>query len=100
MTAQVLTVVSATLSDEQASTLRGAYQDLLASPHPPGLLRSELVSGPGGYWAVHSLWLNKDMLDVLLSQLGPLPVPTLFRKLGVEPQLLICEVEISSVSSP
>jgi len=92
MTGQVLTEVSAIVSADREAALVAGYQRVIAGSLPDGLVRSELLSGPGGSWRIQTLWRDQAALDAMRSSPEPPAAPTLFREVGAEPQLVVLGV--------
>jgi hypothetical protein len=87
--ANVLTEVSAIVSDDQASELADGFAELVRRPLPDGLLRTELLRGPGDEWRIHSLWRDQAALDAIRAQPEPPAAPQLFRQVGADPVLRV-----------
>lgn len=92
MSGEIVTEVSAVVSDELASEVLAAFEYLLQRPLPDGLVRTELLAGPDGEWSIHSLWRDQAALDEMRAGSEPPAAPTLFRQLGAEPVLRIYRV--------
>lgn len=89
---EIMTEVSAVVSDERESEVLAAFEDLLQRPLPDGLVRTELLAGPDGEWRILSLWRDQAAPDAMRAGSEPPAAPTLFRQLGGEPVLRIYKV--------
>jgi len=98
MSDEIMTEVSAVVSDELASEVLAAFEELLQRPLPDGLVRTELLAGPDGEWRIHSLWRDQAALDAMRAGSEAPAAPTLFRQLGAEPHLRIYKVRATSAS--
>jgi hypothetical protein len=92
MSGEVMTEVSAIVSEERADDVPGAFAELLQQPLPDGLIRTELLSGRHGEWRIQSLWRDQAALDAMRAGAEPPAAPTLFRQLGADPVLRIYDV--------
>lgn len=92
MTEQILTITSATVAPERADEVVAAYEALLATPFPDGLVRTELIHDGAGGWAIHTWWRDRATLDAMRALPEPPAAPTMFRSLGAEPSLAIRSV--------
>ena len=90
---KVLTVVSATVSADRATELVERFDELLKSPTPDGLLRTELVRGDDDEWRIQTLWRDREALAAMRAAADPPAAPALFRSVGAEPSLAIFAVE-------
>lgn len=88
---QILTEVAATVADERTADLQQGYVALQQGPLPDGLLRTELLQGPGGQWRIQTLWRDRAALDAMRSSEEP-AAPRLFRQIGAEPTLTVFTV--------
>lgn len=88
----VLTVVSATVDETQSGDLVAAFEDLLATGLPDGLLETRLVAGDQQQWAIHSLWRGQAALEAMRASGEPPAAPALFKRFGAEPSLAILRV--------
>lgn len=98
MSSPVLTVVSATVSQERQMRLVEGFNGLLTHGFPDGLLRTELLRGPDDLWRIQTLWRDRAALDAMRAALEPPAAPALFREVGAEPSLEIWEVSSASAS--
>ncbi len=92
---RVLTEVSARVTPEREADLQAGFERLLAGPLPDGLLRTELLRGPGGQWRIQTLWRDHEALDAMRASTEPPAAPRLFREVDAEPTLTILEVAAS-----
>jgi heme-degrading monooxygenase HmoA len=88
----ILTVVSAHVDAERGDDLAEAFRRLVQRPTPDGLLRSELLRGADGRWAVHTLWRDRAALDAMRASTDVPAAPRLFLDVGAEPSLEILEL--------
>ncbi len=95
MPRHVLTVVTGTVDAGREAELLAGFQELLSAAKPDGLLRTELLRGPGGEWQIQTLWRDREALDAMRAGTEPPAAPTLFRSVGADPRLQILEVELS-----
>jgi heme-degrading monooxygenase HmoA len=96
MSSPVLTVVSAAVGEDGRERLIGGFRELLKGPVPDGLLRTELLRGPGDRWRIQTLWRDREALETMRSGAEPPAAPALFRRVGGEPSLEIWEVVTES----
>jgi quinol monooxygenase YgiN len=94
MTQHVLTEVSASVDPGRDDDLLAGFRELLVSSVPDGLLRTELLRGPGGTWRIQTLWRDPAALDAMRASGQPPAALTLFRSVGAEPSLTILEVAV------
>jgi hypothetical protein len=94
MTEHVLTEVSATVDPGRENDLRAGFRELLESAVPDGLLRTELLRGPGGQWRIQTLWRDPAALEAMRAAGDPPAALVLFRSVGAEPSLTILQVAI------
>jgi heme-degrading monooxygenase HmoA len=92
MASLVLTVVTATVTEDRHDLLVGGFRELLNGPFPDGLLRTELLQGPDDRWRIQTLWRDRAALDAMRASSQPPAAPTLFRSVGSEPSLEIWDV--------
>lgn len=92
----VLTVVSADVEQGRADDLAAAFEDLLRSGLPEGLLQSRLIGDGQGHWAIHSLWRDRAALDAMRASPQPPAAPALFRRFAAEPTLAVMDVWVDS----
>jgi quinol monooxygenase YgiN len=92
MSSRVLTVVSATVTEDRHERLIGGFRELLEGELPEGLLRTELVRGPDNCWRIQTLWRDRAALEAMRAAPEPPAAPTLFRSVGGEPSLEIWDV--------
>jgi hypothetical protein len=92
VTGRILTVVSGHVDPARGSELIEGFGRLTDGPTPDGLVRSELLQGPGGRWVVQTLWRDRAALDAMRARPEPPAAPTLFRSVGSDPVLEILEV--------
>lgn len=92
MAEQVLTEVRATVDRASEGRLVAGFLELLKSPVPDGLLRTELLRGPDRQWRIETLWRDRAALDVMRAGAEPPAAPQLFRSVGAEPALQIWDV--------
>jgi hypothetical protein len=96
---QILTETSATVDAEREADLLAGFQEILAGPLPDGLLRTELMRCREGRWRIQTLWRDRESIESMrASPEGP-AAPRLFRSVGVEPSLEMCEVEIGHLAA-
>ncbi|GJF28105.1 hypothetical protein KNE206_08050 [Kitasatospora sp. NE20-6] len=95
MTELVLSEVGAVVAPEREAELVALYRELVAGPLPEGLVRTELLHGPGGRWRVQSLWRDMAALEAVRSAPGRPAAPALFRKVGTEPELAVYVVAVA-----
>jgi hypothetical protein len=98
MSSPVLTVVSATVTEDGHERLIGGFHELLESGFPDGLLRTELLQGPDDRWCIQTLWRDRAALDAMRAGSEPPAAPTLFRTVGGEPSLEIWDVTSGSTA--
>ena len=96
MELQILTEVSAQVNE---GDVLAEFAQLLNSPLPDGLLRTELLRGPDGEWRIQSLWRNQAALDAMRAGTEPPAAPALFQRLGATPVLRILTVEACSTTT-
>lgn len=87
---QILTEVAATVADERTADLQQGYVALQQGPLPDGLLRTELLEGPGRRWRIQALWRDRAALDAMQS--SEEPAAPRFRQIGSEPTLTVFTV--------
>lgn len=92
MSSPVLTVVTATVSQDVHERLIVGFHDLLNGGLPEGLLRTELLRGPDDRWRIQTLWRDRAALDAMRAGPEPPAAPTLFRSVGSEPSLEIWDL--------
>jgi hypothetical protein len=97
---EIMTVVSAIVSDERAGEVPAAFAALARRPLPDGLLRTELLAGRDGEWKIQSLWRDQAALDAMRAGAEPPAAPALFRQLGAEPELRIFNVRARHAAQP
>jgi quinol monooxygenase YgiN len=95
----VVTVVSADVPESRAEELVAAFQALLAGGLPDGLLETQLLGDGAGRWAIHSRWRDRAALDAMRAAAEPPAAPTLLRRFGGEPTLVVFSVLGDSRSS-
>lgn len=93
MQLEILTEVSALVPEDRSADVLHAFQELLQSPFPDGLLRTELLRGSGAEWRIQTLWRDQAALDAMRAAPEPPAAPTLFRQLGAEPELRVYAVQ-------
>jgi hypothetical protein len=98
MSSPVLTVVSATVSEDAHEPLVAGFQKLIQGGFPDGLLRTELLQRPYGRWCIQTLWRDRAALDAMRAGSEPPAAPTLFRSVGSEPTLEIWDVVSGSTA--
>ena len=94
MTEHVLTEVSATVDPVRENDLLAGFRALLESAVPDGLLRTELLRGPGGQWRIQTLWRDPAALEAMRAAAEPPAALTLFRSVGAEPSLTVLQVAV------
>ncbi|HKT55486.1 MAG TPA: antibiotic biosynthesis monooxygenase [Microbacterium sp.] len=92
MSAQILTEVSAVVTEDREADLVAGFSALLSQELPDGLLRTELLRGADGAWRIQSLWRDRDALEAMRASPEPPAAPTLFRSVGADPTLSILVV--------
>jgi hypothetical protein len=92
---QVLSEVSAVVGPDREAELVTSYRELVAGPLPDGLIRTELLRGPGGRWRVQSLWRDRAALEAVRSNPKPAAAPRLFTQVGAEPELTVFQLTAS-----
>jgi quinol monooxygenase YgiN len=95
MQSEILTEVTAFVPEDRATVVVEAYEELLRSPLPDGLLRTELLRGAEGEWRIQSLWRDRAALDAMRAAPEPAAAPALFGRLGADPVLRVYAVEMS-----
>lgn len=82
---RILTTVTLVVPDDREGEVLPAYRELTASgPRPDGLLRSELLQGPDGRWAIHTLWRDREAI-MAARQSGSQPAALLLaERVGAE----------------
>ena len=95
MTEQVLSEVGAVVEPEREAELVALYRELVSGPLPEGLVRTELLRGPGGHWRVQSLWRDMAALEAVRNASQRPAAPAIFRRVGTEPELTVYEVVVS-----
>lgn len=95
----ILTSVTAEVSEDRAPDLVAAYETLLADGLPDGLLETRLLGDGHGHWAIHSLWRDRAALDAVRAAPEPPAAPTLFRRFSGEPALEVMAVLVDSRAS-
>jgi hypothetical protein len=100
MPGRILTEVTATVDTNREPELVAGFRELLNSPLPDGLLRSELLHGQEGQWRIQTLWHDREALDALLAGPEPPPAGRLFRNIGAEPSLQVFEIEADHLAAP
>jgi quinol monooxygenase YgiN len=88
----ILTIVTAEVDQERAADLIEAYEAMLAEGLPDGLLETRLLGDGQGHWAIHSLWRDRETLDAMRAAPEPPAAPTLFRRFGGDPSLVVLPV--------
>ena len=99
MSGQVLSEVSAVVATDRQAELVTAYRELVAGPLPDGLIRTELLRGPGGRWRVQSLWRDAAALEAVRSNPKLAAAPRLFRDVGAEPELTVFQVTAAQIGA-
>ncbi|MDH6575233.1 antibiotic biosynthesis monooxygenase [Kitasatospora sp. MAP5-34] len=99
MSGQVLSEVSAVVAAERQAELVTSYRELVAGPLPDGLIRTELLRGPGGRWRVQSLWRDRAALEAVRADPKLTAAPRLFRDVGAEPELTVFQVTAAQVGA-
>jgi len=96
MALPVLTVVSATVDPAQEEHLVAAYQAVLDTDVPDGILASALLRGDGNQWQITTLWRDRAALDAMRARMHARPelpaAPRVFREVGAEPTLAVLDV--------
>jgi hypothetical protein len=92
MPGEVLTEVSAQLADDRADEAVRRFRALLTGPRPDGLLRTELLRGPQGWWRIQTLWRDRAALDAMRAGTEAPAAPALFRALGADPTLQVYDL--------
>ena len=87
-----LTIVSADVDENQPESLLAAFQKLLVSDGPDGLLETRLLGDGQGHWATHSLWRDRDALDKMRAGPRPPAAPALFERFSAKPKLTVMHV--------
>ncbi|KJK59991.1 antibiotic biosynthesis monooxygenase [Saccharothrix sp. ST-888] len=100
MSGRVLSEVSAVVAAERETELVDSYRELVAGPLPDGLIRTELLRGPGGRWRVQSLWRDRIALEAVRSNPRLAAAPRLFAMIGAEPELTVFQVSVEQVGAP
>ena len=98
MSRPVLTEVSATVEAGREAELVESFRAVGGGPLPPGLLRTELVRGPEGRWRIQTLWRDREALEAMRATTSTPVALRLFRQVGVEPDLVVLEVEAAHVA--
>lgn len=93
MPGEIMTEVSAVVSENHADQVAVAFAELTLRPLPDGLLRTELLAGRDGEWKIQSLWRDQAALDAMRAGAEPPAAPALFRRLGAEPVLRIFQLQ-------
>ncbi len=93
MSGEIMTEVSAVVSDTRAGEVAAAFAELAQQPLPDGLLRTELLAGGDGDWKIQSLWRDQAALDGMRAGTEPPAAPALFRRVGAEPVLRIYRLQ-------
>lgn len=96
MSSHVVTLVSATVAEDRRDALVDGFNALLQTGLPDGLLRTELLHGPGDRWRIQSEWRDRAALDAMRAGPQEPAAPALFRRVGAEPALEIWEVAAES----
>ncbi|GAA2246851.1 MULTISPECIES: hypothetical protein [Kitasatospora] len=100
MSGQVLSEVSAVVAVEREAELVDSYRELVAGPLPDGLIRTELLRGPGGRWRVQSLWRDLESLHAVRANPRLAAAPRLFVQVGSEPELTVFQVSVAQLGTP
>ncbi|MDH6125531.1 antibiotic biosynthesis monooxygenase [Kitasatospora sp. GP82] len=100
MSGRVLSEVSAVVAAEREADLVDSYRELVAGPLPEGLIRTELLRGPGGRWRVQSLWRDRESLEAVRANPKLAAAPRLFAYVGAEPELTVFQVTVTQVGTP
>ncbi|MFI5529788.1 hypothetical protein ACIA8O_14735 [Kitasatospora sp. NPDC051853] len=100
MSGQVLSEVSGVVGPDREAQLVTSYRELVAGELPRGLIRTELLRGPGGRWRVQSLWRDKASLEAVRADPKLAAAPRLFREVGVEPELTVFQLTAAQVGPP
>lgn len=95
MSGRVLSEVSAVVAPDREAELVTSYRELVAGPLPDGLIRTELLRGPGGRWRVQSLWRDQAALDAIRSNPKLAAAPRLFTQVGAEPELTVFQLTVA-----
>jgi len=80
----VITVVAATVGEDQESALVDGFRAMTAGPKPEGLLRSELLRGQDGAWQIQTLWRDFASLRAAREAGEPPAALVLVDGLGLE----------------
>ncbi len=95
MSAEIVTVVDATVDADREQDLVAGYRQMTQGPIPDGLLRSELLRGQGGRWRIQTTWRDRDSL-MAMRRGGRAPAALeLFDAVGAEHSHGVFEVEES-----
>ncbi|MGK4584257.1 antibiotic biosynthesis monooxygenase [Kitasatospora sp. HPMI-4] len=100
MSGRVLSEVSAVVAAERETELVDSYRELVSGPLPDGLIRTELLRGPGGRWRVQSLWRDLESLEAVRANPRLAAAPRLFAQLGAEPELTVFQLSASQLGVP
>jgi heme-degrading monooxygenase HmoA len=95
MERNLLTVVTATVDPAREAELEAGFHRLLAGGAPDGLLRTELLRGPDGAWAIHSLWRDRAALVAMRQSGEPPAAPRLFESVGAQHSHTFYEVAVT-----
>jgi heme-degrading monooxygenase HmoA len=90
---QVATTLEARVAEGEWARLRGAYEELVAQPLPPGLRETFLLQDRSDpeTWRIVSVWESDEAIEAMRSAGTPGGV-LVFREAGAEPRLTVATV--------
>lgn len=91
VSAQVVTVVGASVDATRGHELTTAFQALGRAPLPEGVLGTELLRGPEGRWRIQTHWRDRASLEALLSGSETPTAKRIFQQVGAESSLTVFE---------
>jgi heme-degrading monooxygenase HmoA len=92
---EVLTIVAADVPEGRVADLRSAYEALVASGLPEGLVETSLLQGEGDEWAIASRWRDRAALVALRASGEPPAALRLFTEVGARPRVGIFDVVVT-----
>lgn len=97
---QVLTIVAADVPDGRAADLQAAYEALVGTGLPDGLIETSLLHGNGAEWMIASRWRDRAALEAMRSS-GEQPAALrLFAEVGAVPRVEVFDVVRTAQDRP
>jgi hypothetical protein len=90
-TGPVVTITSAEVAPQSATTVTAAYHDV-TSTLPRSVLHTALVHGDGNDWRIITMWRSREQLQEYRRKVGTSPAVAIFRDAGAEPTVTELDV--------